>query len=97
MAEAEQQQPARQRLEAQSKGEAQGSPGEKVAQEPLPGAQALQPMARAVALQQKPPLQAPEGQEELVAQEEPVVGTWGAATAAPLPLLLLAPTPLAQE
>ena len=81
-AEAEQQQPPRHWLEAQSKALAQASPGEKVAHEPLPGKQPLQPMASAVALQQKPPLQAPEGQEELEAQGEPEAVIEGAAAAA---------------
>ncbi len=82
-AEGAQQQPPRQELEAQSKGEAQGSPGERVAQEPLPGKHALQPMAVAVALQQKPPLQAPEAQVALEAQGEPELEVEGAETARP--------------
>ena len=70
----QQQQPERQSVEAQSKLEAQASPGEKVAQEPVPGAQALQPRRVAAVLQQKPPRQAPDVQEELEVQVEPLSG-----------------------
>ncbi len=52
MALAVQQQPERQSVEAQSKAEPQASPGEKVEQEPVPGAQALQPRRVAAELQQ---------------------------------------------
>jgi hypothetical protein len=73
MALAVQQQPERQSVEAQSKEEAQASPGEKVAQEPVPGAQALQFMRVAAALQQKPPRQAaPKRQVASEAQAVPV-------------------------
>ena len=55
-------------MEAQSKPEAQGSPGEYVAQEPVPGLQARQPMRVAAALQQEPARQAQVAFEE---QDEP--------------------------
>ena len=58
-AEAAQQQPPAQRLLPQSAAEAHGSPGEKRTHEPVPGRQAAQPSAAAVALQQKPPRHAP--------------------------------------
>jgi hypothetical protein len=51
-AEEEQQQPPRHRFDAQSKLEAQDSPGEYVRQEPEPGAQPVQPARRAVEEQQ---------------------------------------------
>jgi hypothetical protein len=57
--EAAQQQPPAHRLVPQSAAEAQGSPGEKRTHEPVPGRQAAQPSAAAVALQQKPPRHAP--------------------------------------
>ncbi len=61
---AEQQQPLWHMLVLQSKALPQGSPGESCTQEPEPGAQALQLLLRALALQMKPPLQAAEGAEQ---------------------------------
>ena len=71
-AEAEQQQPPRQRLLPQSKGVEQGSPGEESAQEPVKGEQEEQLARAAVREQQKPALQR-EGalQEEEEVQAEP--------------------------
>ena len=59
-AEAAQQQPPAQRLVPQSAAEAQGSPGEKWTQAPVPGRHAAQPSAVAAAPQQKPARHAPE-------------------------------------
>lgn len=70
-AEEEQQHCPRHRLVAQSKLEAQVSPGEKVKQEPVAGAQRVHPMARAKALQQYPPKHPPLVQEELVVHKVP--------------------------
>ncbi len=58
-AEEAQQQPPAHRLVPQAALEAQGSPGEKRTQAPVPGRHAAQPSATAVALQQKPPRHAP--------------------------------------
>jgi len=58
-AEEAQQQPPAQRLVPQAELEAQGSPGEKRTQAPVPGRHAAQPSATAVALQQKPARHAP--------------------------------------
>ena len=70
-AEAEQQQPPRHWLEAQSEAVSQGSPGEKVAQVPRKKWQALQPRRAAVGVQQMPLRQAPEVQLLLLAHREP--------------------------
>ena len=61
-AEEAQQQPPAQRLVPQAELEAQGSPGEKRTQAPVPGRHAAQPSATAVALQQKPARHAPAAQ-----------------------------------
>ncbi len=74
-AEAAQQQPPRHTLEAQSNALPQGSPGEKVAQEPVLAWQVRQPICAATALQQNPPRQAPEGQVEFKVQGRPVRAT----------------------
>ena len=94
-ADAAQQQPPWHRLVAQSKGEAQGSPGEKVAQEPVPGWQARQPREAAAGEQQEPDRQAPEEQVALEEQGAPgaaakegggvgAANVVGAATTVPL-------------
>ena len=82
IAAAEQQQPPRQRLVLQSKALPQASPGEKVRQDPEPGAQPPQPSRTAFAEQQIPAAQRPEAQEALEAQTAPY-GRKGRQAAAP--------------